>query len=417
MTFSVPALAQSVVNLGAVRRNVAALVAAARQAGPAGVMAVVKADAYSHGVGPVAHAALAGGASWLGVATLQELFGLDEELDAASTGTGSVHEEGVPVFSWLWFPEELQALVDAGVWGQWRHVRPALGVASLGHAQALVEAARQVGRRAEVMVMVDTGLSRNGVDEAELDALLEFCAEQQEWLDVLGLCSHLASADEASGRAVTELQRERFVTAIARARSVGLDPRVNHIANSPAVLQHPDLVFDLVRTGVSVYGVDPTEDGVVADGGVLPGGLEPAMMLRARVVTVKRVPAGEGVSYGHAWRAPVDTWTAVVAVGYADGIPRSASGKFVVRIGGEVYEQVGRVCMDQFVVNLGPAGVGEGVVEAPVQPGEWAIVFGGDGPHVDAFAEAAGTIAYEALTNIRGTRVQRLVVDDWSELE
>ncbi|WP_291477445.1 alanine racemase [Corynebacterium sp.] len=385
-------LAEVVVDLSAVAHNVRTL---ARVAAPAGVMAIVKADGYNHGMVDVARTALDAGAVALGVATLGEALALRE---AGITA---------PVTAWMWLPdpalEDISAACSAGI---------TLGVPSVEHLTAAVEASRGAVARGEaplsVGLMADTGLSRSGIEAARWGEAVSSAAAAvgDGVLTVTGVLSHLASADDPSSQ-VTDLQARRFVAAVEACRAAGLDVPVNHIANTPATLSRPDLRHEMVRPGVSVYGVYAVDPAVIPAGESGPVELREAMTVRARVVTTRVVPAGEGVSYGHLWRAERDTRTAVVAMGYADGLPRSMSGRFGVTVDGTWYPQIGRVCMDQIVIDLGPAdGEGPG---ASVRPGDWAVVFGAGGRSVEEIAAAADTIAYEVLTLPRG-RVRRRVV-------
>ena len=368
-----PTLAELIIDVSAIRDNVSTLVDIAS---PAQVMAIIKADGYNHGAQDVAQAAIDGGAHQLGVATIAEAMNLRN------------YGFTCPIHAWMWCPgENLTAPMAADI---------TIGVPSIAHAKAVVHAATErhaaTGRKARVCLMVDTGMSRSGVSPSELTGTIELLAEHRDVVDVTGMSSHLASADMDSGREITDLQNTRFSRAIQQARCAGLSVDTNHLANTPATLSRPDLRHQMVRPGVSIYGVDPLE----TSSGVQ---LRSAMTFRARVITTRTVPAGEGVSYGHQWRAQRDTRTAVVAAGYADGVPRSASGRFEVAINGQRYKQIGRVCMDQFVIELPD--------DANVEPGDWAVIFGHGGPHVDELAAATGTIAYENLTLPRGPRVTR----------
>ncbi|WP_296109389.1 alanine racemase [uncultured Corynebacterium sp.] len=376
-------LAELVVDLDAIAHNVRVFREAAA---PAGVLAVVKADAYNHGVDVVAPAMLDAGVEQLGVATLGEGLHLREILQ----GLGERYASA-PITAWMWTPDEDLAEVFAADIN--------LGVPSLAHARRLVEQAEKAQREAQVSapvratLMVDTGLSRSGVSPAEWQKTVELLASNTELVEVTGVMTHMASADDPKS-AANDLQASRFAEAIEFCRSRGLRVSCNHIANTPATLHRPDLAYQLVRPGVGLYGIDPLGVGVE---------LCAAMTLRARVTTTRVVPKGEGVSYSHTWRAQRDTRTAVVALGYADGLPRSVSGKMQVTINGKTYPQIGRVCMDQIVVELGPADNA-----ADVKPGDWAVVFGQDGTSADEFAELAGTISYEVLTMPRGPRVKRV---------
>lgn len=386
------ALAELVVDLGAIDHNVRTLV---RIAAPAGVMAIVKADGYNHGMVDVARTALDAGAVALGVATLGEALALR---DAGVTA---------PVTAWMWLPdpdqEDIAAACTAGV---------TLGVPSVEHLHAAVAASRSAvaggSSPLTVGLMADTGLSRSGIEAARWDEAVSLAvtAVRDGVLTVSGVLSHLASADDPASP-VTDLQARRFVAAVETCRAMGLDVPVNHIANTPATLSRPDLRHEMVRPGVSVYGVYAVDPTVIPVGESGPVRLREAMTVRARVVTTRVVPAGEGVSYGHLWRAERDTRTAVVAIGYADGVPRSMSGRFGVTVNGVWFPQIGRVCMDQIVIDLGAAG--EDGPGASVRPGDWAVIFGTGGRSVEEIATAAGTIAYEVLTLPRG-RVRRRVL-------
>lgn len=376
-------LAELVVDLDAIAHNVRVFREAAA---PAGVLAVVKADAYNHGVDVVAPAMLDAGVEELGVATLGEALHLREILKGLGESYASA-----PIIAWMWTPDDdLAEVFTADI---------NVGVPSLAHARSLVDQAEkahqdaQVSAPVRVTLMVDTGLSRSGVSPAEWQETVELLASKTELVEVTGVMTHMASADDPKSEA-NNLQAARFAEAIEFCRSCGLPVSRNHIANTPATLHRPDLAYELVRPGVGLYGIDPIGVGVE---------LKAAMTLRARVTTTRVVPKGEGVSYSHTWRAQRDTRTAVVALGYADGLPRSVSGKMQVTINGKTYPQIGRVCMDQIVVELGPA---DSTVD--VKPGDWAVVFGQGGTRVDEFAELAGTISYEVLTMPRGPRVKRV---------
>lgn len=387
-------LAELVVDLDAIAHNVRVFREAAA---PAGVLAVVKADAYNHGVDVVAPAMLDAGVEELGVATLGEALHLREILKGLGESYASA-----PIIAWMWTPDDDLAEVFAADIN--------VGVPSLAHARSLVDQAEKAQRDAQVSapvrvtLMVDTGLSRSGVSPAEWQETVELLASNTELVEVTGVMTHMASADDPKSEA-NNLQAARFAEAIEFCRSCGLRVPRNHIANTPATLHRPDLAYELVRPGVGLYGIDPI--GVDVE-------LRAAMTLRARVTTTRVVPKGEGVSYSHTWRAQRDTRTAVVALGYADGLPRSVSGKMLVTINGKTYPQIGRVCMDQIVVELGPADGTDGLPASAadsavdVKPGDWAVIFGEGGTSADDFAELAGTISYEVLTMPRGPRVKRV---------
>lgn len=356
------------VDLDAIRGNVATLCAGTA----AEVMAVVKADGYGHGMVPSARAALAGGATWLGVATL------DEALALRAAGFTA------PVLAWLHAPgRPLHDGVAAGV---------DLAASSVGQFAELVAAARRVHAPVRAHLKIDTGLGRSGSTAAEWPALLEAAAKAQAdgVAEIVGVWSHFACAD-VPGDPSIDRQLGVFTEALATAGRYGITPRYRHIANSAATLTRPDAHFDLVRPGIATYGLSP-----------VPGrdfGLRPAMTARARVTLTKRVPAGQGVSYGLSYVTERETTLAVVPLGYGDGVPRHASGAGPVELGGRVRTVAGRVCMDQIVLDCG---------DDPVVPGDVATLFGPDGPTADDWAEAVGTINYEIVTRFGGTRVPRV---------
>lgn len=364
---------QMLVDLDAIAHNVRVL---REYAGTAAVMAVVKADGYGHGAAQVARVALSAGAAELGVATVPEALALRRDGIAA------------PLLAWLHPPgTDFAAALEADV---------QLGLASLGQLNDVVEAVRQTGTTATVTVKVDTGLNRNGVSVQEYPELLTALirAVAGGFVRVRGLMTHLACADEPTNP-VNDHQAQRFIQICAQAREAGLNVDVTHLANSAATLTRPDLAFDMVRPGLAVYGLNP-----------VPGrgafGLVPAMTLQAPVASVKRVRAGEGVSYGHRWKADQDTTVGLLPIGYADGVVRALGGRIEVLIKGTRHAGVGRICMDQLVVDLGPDGSG-------VVAGDVAILFGpgasGEQTAQD-WADLLGTVNYEVVTSPRG-RVMR----------
>ena len=360
------------VDLDAIRDNVATL----RASTTAEVMAVVKADGYGHGMLPSARAALAGGATWLGVCTLDEALGLRR---------GGIT---APVLAWLLAPglplhEGVAADID-------------LNAASLDQLGELVTAARIARRPARAHLKLDTGLARGGATPADWPALLEAAAKGQVdgEVEVVGIWSHFAYAD-APGHPTIDRQLAVFAEGLAVAEQYGISPRYRHIANSAATLTRPDAHYDMVRPGIAVYGLSP----LPADH---PTGLRPAMTARARVALTKRVPAGQGVSYGHTYTTERETTLALIPLGYADGVPRHASNAGPVRLGGKTRTIAGRVCMDQIVLDCG---------DDPVAPGDIATLFGpGDhgGPTATDWADVVGTINYEIVTRFGSLRVPRV---------
>ncbi|WP_328601918.1 alanine racemase [Nocardia terrae] len=356
------------VDLDAIAHNVRIL---AEHAGDAAVMVVVKADGYNHGAAEVARAALNAGAREIGTTTVAEAVAL------RAAGITA------PILSWLNTSDaDYASGIDADI---------ELGVSALAQLEQVAAAARRLGRTAIVSLKVDTGLNRNGIPAAEFPEVLDLLEKlvADGVVRFRALFSHLAMADLPE-HPVNDMQRDRFLEFIAAARDRGLEPELVHLANSAAALTRPDLAFDMVRPGIAVYGLSPIPE-------LSDFGLRPAMTFRARVLRVKRVAAGEGVSYGHQWIADHDTTVALVPAGYADGVPRPLSGKFSVWLGGARRPQIGRVCMDQFVVDLGEN-------ESGVQPGDTAVLFGGEPghPHADEWADALGTINYEIVCAPRG---------------
>ncbi|MFD4664014.1 alanine racemase [Streptomyces halstedii] len=367
--------ARAEIDLAALRANVRVL---RERASGAQLMAVVKSDGYGHGAVPCARAAQEAGAAWLGTATPQEAFALRE------AGIGG------RLMCWLWTPggpwrEAVEADIDVSVSAMWA-------------LREVVAAATAAGRTARVHLKADTGLGRNGCQPADWPELVSAAraAEEAGALRIVGLWSHFACADEP-GHPSVEAQLTVFRDMVAYAEKEGVRPEVRHIANSPATLTVPESHFDLVRTGIAVYGLSPSPElGTPAD-----LGLRPVMTLSASVALVKEVPPGHGISYGHHYTTSAETTLALVPVGYADGVPRHASGRGPVLIDGTVRTIAGRVAMDQFVVDLGG--------DTP-EPGARAVLFGpGDQgePGAEDWAAAADTIVYEIVTRIGG-RVPRI---------
>ena len=359
-------LREARVDVGAISRNVAAL------RGDQPAMVIVKANGYGHGAVEAARAALEGGASWLGVVDV------DEALELRNAGISA------PVLAWIHdpfadFSEAVARDIDLGV-----------------HYLEQLERIASAEGRPNVQIKLDTGLGRNGVPESEWQRVFERAAalEAAGAIRVRGLFSHLSSA----GSAIDDSHLARFTAGLAQARAAGLDPELVHLTATGGTLQLPDGHFTMVRLGIGAYGLTPFEQGEA-----LPVTLEPAMQVSAAVVSVKRVPAGTGLSYGHSYVTERETTVALVPLGYADGMPRHASNAAPVSINGETYRVSGRIAMDQFIVDVG---------DAEIAVGDRAIVFGNpaDGvPSADDWAAAADTINYEIVTRI-GARVVRRYV-------
>lgn len=362
-------LLTTTIDLDAIAHNTRVL---KKLAGTAQLMCVVKADGYNHGAVETAQVMARNGADQFGVATLPEAQQL---LD------GGIDK---PILAWMWRPE--QTLIE-GI---------ELGIPSPEHARAAINS----GLDLRVTPKIDTGLNRSGIDEADWADTFRLLHDAPN-IAVTGLFSHLACADEPGDPSVDE-QADVFRRAIAVARDCELDVPTNHLSNSPAALTRPDLNFEMIRPGLACYGLSP-----------IPGvdvGLRPAMTWAARVSVVKKITAGEGVSYGHTWRAPSNGYTAVITVGYADGLPRTAQDALSVTIGGARYSQVGRVCMDQIVVWLG--------AEASVRAGDEALIFGsGEQGEMtaDELAEGLGTINYEVICRPSGRTVRKFKGGDVHE--
>jgi len=357
---------EAVIDLDALAHNVRTL---REQLGTREFIAVVKADAYGHGAVACARAALAAGATRLGTADIAEALALRE---AGIEG---------PIMSWLHAPgESFAAAVAAGI---------EVGISSLEQLQALAAA----GPGGVAHLKLETGLSRNGIAPQDWAGVFAEAArlEAEGLVRIDGLFSHLSNTSDDDDRT----QVRRFEVGIAAAAAAGLTPSVRHIAATAAAIDLPEARFDAVRIGIGLYGLSPFADRSSAD-----LGLRPVMTLRAQVAAVRRVPAGQGVSYGYTHRTRDDSTLALVPLGYGDGVPRQASGSGPVSIGGQRFTVAGRIAMDQFVVDVG---------DLPVAVGDEVVLFGDPEtgvPSAGDWADAAGTINYEIVTRI-GSRVPR----------
>ncbi len=370
--------AEIVVDTGAIRRNVRRLRALVSTDHPVQMIAVVKADGYGHGMVEAARAAREGGAEWLAVATPDEAVALRDAGDAG------------PLLCWLTVPDDdlapaLQRGIDVTAY-------------SVAELEQVTDAVRR-SRPARLQLKVDTGLSRGGAPREEWPALFAHAAagERQGLWQVTGVWSHFASSDDPTDPS-NDRQEQAFREALTEAERAGLRPEVHHLANSAAAVLRPSARFDAVRCGIAIYGLDPAP-GVTSE-----LGLTPAMTVRARLSMVKRLDAGAGVSYGHTFTTDRPTTVGLVPVGYGDGVPRHASGVAEVAVDGKRRPVRGRICMDQFVIDLG----GD---EAAA--GDEVVLFGtGEAgtPTAQDWAEACGTINYEIVTRIGG-RMRRTHVD------
>lgn len=351
------------------------------------VMAVVKADAYGHGVDFVAPLLRNHGVTWLGVALPSEALALRAAGDRGK------------ILSWLSTPgdPDLGTCVGADI---------DLSVSSSRELHEIAASARGQGKLANIHVKIDTGLSRNGLPSAELSTFLAelITLVAEGVIGVRGVWSHLASADHGEPEIAHEsvsAQRDVFVSALKDFASAGIEPEVIHLANTAGALWHPDSRFNLVRVGIGMYGLSPNAQR--ASSAEL--NLVPAMTLVARLSSVKSVPAGAGVSYLHTWTAGRDSQLGLVPVGYGDGIPRSASNHVSVSIAGELMAQVGTIAMDQFVIDTTDS-------DADISAGSEVYIFG-SGEHgeltADQWGEASASIGYEIVTRL-GSRVPRVYV-------
>ena len=333
------------------------------------VMCVVKADAYGHGMIPVARKLESVGADYLGVADIAEALAL------RNAGID------LPILAWLHSPREtFAAALSAGI---------ELGVANIEQLDRIATAAKQSGRVARVHLKIDTGLGRNGSTEAEWHALLERVKElvAAGLVQTVGIFSHLSCTSEADDLR----QIRRFEVAIDAARAADVTFELRHLTASDGSMNYPQATYDMVRIGVALYGLSPFVEHTSADFGLVP-----AMTATALVTQTKRVPAGEGVSYGYMHRTAAESTLALVPVGYAEGLPRDASGSASVAIKGKRYAVASRIAMDQWVLDVG---------DDEVRAGDQVVLFGDPAagvPSADDWARACDSINYEIVTRMGG---------------
>ena len=340
---------------------------------PVEVMAIMKADAYGHGLEPIALAAVDAGIRWIGVLTVPAALRL------RSIGVG----EDVHLFTWQHDPAlDFRDAVDSAI---------DLGVSNVPELQRVIDAVNQ--RPARVHLGFDSGLHRDGATPETWPALVSLALDAQRAgrIEVVAAYTHLAeSSDQDDSDAVA-----RFDAAVERADDLGLDIPMEHVAASLAGLERKEFRKDMVRMGANLFGI-PGADGVSA----ADLGLEPVMTLTASVAKTKRVPVDTGVSYDYTYRTTTETTLALVPVGYADGVPRLAQGRIEVAIAGKRYPIAGRVAMDQFLVDVG---------DDDVRTGDAVVLFGTgerDEMTVLEWGEALGTIGEEIVCRI-GSRVPR----------
>lgn len=374
--------AEAIIDLAALESNVRRLLSGSKAKG----LAVVKADAYGHGLIPIAERAVKAGASWVGTALLEEAIKVRE---------GGIK---VPIISWLTpihddFEAALQNQID-------------LAVPSIEHLTAVIKAAEKTEIKPRLHLEVDTGMTRGGA-LGEWKALLHATSDllKSNRVSVIGIWSHFARADEP-GHKFNDEQIRNFEERVAEAAGYGIKPELLHLSNSAATLSNESAHYDLVRMGIAMYGLSPDVKNM-GDSAKL--NLHPVMSLRSQIHLVKDVPAGVQVGYGGTAITKEATKVGVITMGYADGVPRNANSIAGVLVGNKKAPILGRVSMDQFVVDLGNNSI--------ARAGDWAYLIGSsvgdggaDGYTADAWGQASGTINYEIVTRI-GPRVPRIYIN------
>ena len=367
--------ASAEINLSAITQNFKLI----KSRTTADVLAVVKADAYGHGLIPVSKALEEAGADWFGTALLEEAINL--------------RKAGIlkPIISWLTpLGEDFKSAIDLDI---------DLGIPSIDLLDEVIKAASLTGKAARIHLEIDTGMSRGGV-LSEWDQLIKsvLVGVNLKLLKVIGIWSHFARADEPA-ELMNQEQLSLFEEKVNQAKAAGIDAQFIHIANSAALFTNKSTHKNIIRSGIALFGLSP-DIKTIGDSSSL--GLKPAMKLKAKLNLVKEVKAGSSVGYGGTAVLKSDTKLGVVALGYADGIPRNTNNLAGVFVDKKRAPIIGRVSMDQFVVDLG--------VTSNAKTGDEVIVFGdgsGDEYTVDEWAKAANTINYEIITRI-GPRVPRI---------
>lgn len=360
---------EALIRPGHIAKNVSALHAAA---GTAESMVVVKANGYGHGALTAARAGIEGGATWLGTADIDEALALR---------AGGIEHK---ILAWLIGPQSPVAeAIDRGI-----H----LGLSSGGQLEQ-VASHGSIARPAQVHLKIDSGMGRGGIVASDWPEVMARAAalQRQGLIEVRGIFTHLSLASVEMDQA----QLDSFEQALSLASEKGIDPQWIHAGASVGSIRTPGRGYDLARFGISAYGFP-----LVAEH--FPLGLKPAMRLSGQVILTKRLPAGHGVGYDLTYRTSAETTMAVIPLGYADGLPRQASGQGPLSLGGARYLVAGRISMDQISVDVG---------EAKVAVGDWAVLFGDpeEGhPSAADWAHAAGTIPYEIVSMV-GSRVPRVI--------
>ncbi len=380
------------VNLGAIRDNVRSL---RQRADGAELLAVVKSNGYGLGRTEVALAAWEEGVRWFAVSRIPEAMALRRDFSETNIDPSDAH-----ILTWIGAPDK--DWVDA------HRAHLDLAVSTVGQLQQAVNAAHVVAeedgealRPARIHINADVGMSRGGATEVEIPELAALAkqAEDNGEVEVVGLLAHLPQADDLTeeGLAITGGQIQRFADYRESVLASGLNPQVCHLGATAATLWHPDARFDMVRPGIGLYGYSPNAKTETAE----DVGLRAAARFTTTVTQIKLVEPGTRVSYGGTWQAEEPTWVGLLPVGYADGIPRSISNRASVRV--EAADQIvdapiiGRVCMDQTMIDLGTAPT------TPVEVGDTVVLFGDPAagePSVDRWAEVSDSINYEVLSRL-----------------
>ncbi|MCL2833599.1 MAG: alanine racemase [Treponema sp.] len=336
----------------------------------------LKAGAYGHGAVQMARFALDAGVKWLAVASA------DEGMELRQAGINAK----ILILSQI-LPEEISEITCADL----------IPIVSDAEIIKLLAAAAENSKPLEVHLKIDTGMGRLGCRPEEAAGLAALIAKNKK-LKLGGLATHLSAADSATAGDIlyTRDQLARFRCAAEDIRSKGIDPGILHAANSGAVCFHEQSYFDMVRPGILLYGY-PAGDSLPPDLEVLP-----VMELRSTIVLIKKIRAGEEISYGRTWKAAQDTCIGNLPIGYADGLPRGLSNNYSVKIRDKTYPLAGRICMDQCMVNLGNGG--------EVKRWDEAVIFGPGFTGAGEIAQKTGTIHYEILCNIN-KRVPRIYIN------
>ena len=367
--------ASAEISLSAIKQNYKSI----KSRTTADVLAVVKADAYGHGLIPVSKALEEAGTDWFGTALLEEAINL--------------RKAGIlkPIISWLTpLGEDFKSAIDLDI---------DLGIPSIDLLNEVIKAATLTGKTARIHLEIDTGMSRGGV-LSEWDQLIKsvLVGVNLKQLKVIGIWSHFARADEPN-ELMNQEQLSLFEEKVNQAMAAGIDAQFIHIANSAALFTNKNAHKNIIRSGIALFGLSP-DVKTLGDSSSL--GLKPAMKLKAKLNLVKEVKVGSSVGYGGTAVLKSDTKLGVIALGYADGIPRNTNNLAGVFVDKKRAPIIGRVSMDQFVVDLG--------ITSNAKTGDEVIVFGdgSDGEYtVDEWAKAADTINYEIITRI-GPRVPRI---------